>query len=130
MKYKVIDNFLDEKYFEKLVTLFKDGEARENIKNDSPPFPWYYIPSIVYPQENKKWKPKEETDNSFYMSHLVYNFNSPISPFYNDLLPLLQKIGIVCLMRIKANLFPIHILYKNIQCMKIILLIILVPYYH
>ena len=119
MKYKVIDNFLDENYFKKLVTLFKaetdpeelvkilqDGSREANNKIDNPPFPWFYVPSVVYPPKNKKWKPKEETDNSFYMSHLFYNFNTPISRFYDHMMPLLQKIGIVCLMRMKANLYP------------------------
>ena len=111
MKYKVIDNFLDEEYFEKLVTLFID---REKIKNDSSPFPWFFEPSVVYLRKHKKWKSREEGDNSFYMSHLFYDFNTPVSPFYENTIPLLKKLGARCLIRIKANLYPnTHTLHEH-----------------
>ena len=101
MEYQVIDNFLDKDYFNILRRLFMEEDNGTDTRT-----PWFYVPSVVYPPKNKKWKPKEETDNSFYMSHLFYNFNTPISRFYDHMMPLLQKIGIVCLMRMKANLYP------------------------
>ena len=63
MKYEVIDNFLDEKYFNSLAELFVEG-VKVGRK-----IPWFFEPNVAYPQEHKKWKPKEKDDNFFYMNH-------------------------------------------------------------
>ncbi len=93
MKYKVIDNFLDEKYFDSLVTLFTDKEKRGNTT-----MPWYFNSSISDEDVVE--------DKLFYMTHMLYTDNVPMSPLYNHLIPLLKKLEIKCLIRIKANLYP------------------------
>ena len=84
MNYKVIDNFLDEKYFNSLVSLLED-------------IPWFFQPEVVAGiPENK----------IFLLYHLFYAQNAPTGTNYEILFPLLQKLGVNCLMRIKANLYP------------------------
>jgi len=83
MKYKVIDNFLEEKYFDSLVSLLKE-------------IPWRYEDNVVYVAEEK----------IFLLYHLFYAMNSPVSQLYEKTIPLLEKLGADCLMRIKANLYP------------------------
>jgi len=90
MKYEVIDDFLDEEYFDSLVTLFTDKEKTM--------VPWFFGTNIAY--ENVV------EDNLFYMIHVFYQSNAPYSSFYDKLIPLLEKLGARCLLRIKANLYP------------------------
>jgi len=93
MKYKVIDNFLDEEYFNSLVVLFID-ETKEGHNV----IPWYLNPAIVSGNKVK--------DKFYYMAHVLYNQNMPRSPYYDNLVPLLEKLGVRCLIRMKANLYP------------------------
>ena len=104
MKYEVIDNFLDEEYFENLATLFTGSSnvpARINKTKDQISktyVPWFFTPDIT-----------ESTlveDNLFYMVHMFYESNMPTSPHYDILIPLLEKLDAKCLIRIKANLYP------------------------
>jgi len=105
MKYEVIDNFLDEEYFNSLVSLCADAKL-----------PWYYQSNITYTEEHTKWKPKEKDDKSFLMFHIFYIQNEPVSGFFNDIYPLLDKIGKMGLIRIKANLYPnTEILHEHIM---------------
>ena len=91
MKHKVIDNFLDEKYFNSLVTLFTD-------KTEGGAIPWYF---------NSRLNNNDVIENSiFYMTHKFYDQNIPNSVHYEKLFPLLKKLEIKCLIRIKANLYP------------------------
>ena len=90
MKHKVIDNFLDEEYFDSLVTLFTDKEKTM--------VPWFFGTNIAY--ENVV------EDNLFYMTHMFYDGNVPMSPLYNKLIPLLDKLDTKCLIRVKGNLYP------------------------
>ena len=101
MKYKVIDNFLDEEYFDSLVTLFTDKDKRGNDV-----MPWFFQSSISYD--------KVVEDKIFYMTHLIYNMNVPKSNHYNSLIPLLKKLEVECLLRVKANLYPnTHTLHEH-----------------
>ena len=94
MKYEVIDNFLDEEYFDKLLTLFvKEERGEGNLK-----MPWFFQSIIT---EHKVVK-----SNLFYMVHMFYYHNVPKSRFYNELLPLLEKLKVGGLIRIKGNLYP------------------------
>ena len=108
MKHTVIDNFLDEEYFDKLKKLCTGTVTRENHI-----LPWYFEPNISTPDVNE--------DNIFYMTHLLYNSNAPINSFYDYMIPILQKLEVICLIRVKANLYPhteilhehpLHIDYK------------------
>ena len=99
MKYKVIDNFLDEEYFDSLVTIFTDKEQTGNNL-----LPWFFQSSTVYPAVGEKRDLSE--DRFFYMVHMAYKNNMPTSNMYEKLFPLLDKLGARCLIRIKANLVP------------------------
>ena len=98
MKHKVIDNFLDEDYFDSLVTLFTDKEKTGNKE-----MAWYFQTSISYPKEYDKPEPDNKL---FYMYHMFYENNAPSSNFYYNLTPLLDKLDAKFLIRIKANLYP------------------------
>ena len=88
MKYKVIDNFLDEEYFDSLAALFTDNKR----------LPWGFVKDIS--------EPTVVQANLFYMVHMFYEYNAPSSPFYGELIPLLEKLEARCLVRIKGNLYP------------------------
>ena len=84
MNYKVIDNFLDEKYFNSLVSFLEE-------------IPWFFRSEVV----------EGIVENKIFMfGHLFYAQNAPTSTNYEILIPLLDKLGVNCLMRIKANLYP------------------------
>ena len=101
MKYEVIDNFLDEEYFDSLVTLFTDKDKRGNDV-----MPWFFQSSISHDNVVE--------DKLFYMTHMLYNVNMPMSPLYEKIIPLLKKLEAKCLIRIKANLFPnTHTLHEH-----------------
>ena len=101
MKYKVIDNFLDEEYFNFLEILFTE---RGLEKEGNPLMPWCLNTNIVSGTGIKK--PASKIDKLFYMTHMLYAGNTPQSPFYEKLVPLLEKLKARCLIRIKANLYP------------------------
>mgnify|MGYP001159910743 CR=1 FL=1 len=93
MKYKVLDNFLDDKYFDSLVTLFTDKTKKGNTRMS-----WFFQSSIS--------NTGVVEDNLFYMTHMIYERNVPKSSHYEILLPLIKKLDGKCLIRIKANLYP------------------------
>jgi len=101
MKYEVIDNFLDEEYFDSLVTIFVKAEMTEHGL-----MPWCFQPNIAFPKNHKNWKSRESADNLFYMNNTFYTKNVPMSPFYAKLIPLIDKLKATCLIRAKANLYP------------------------
>ena len=86
MKHKVIDNFLEEDYFDSLVSLFEK-------------IPWFF---------QREVNPNHDVaeDNLFYMTHTFYIDNVPMSPHYDTLVPLLEKLGAKGLIRVKANFYP------------------------
>ena len=93
MKYEVIDNFLDEEYFDSLVTLFTDKEKRGNMT-----MPWFFQSSIAYDNVVE--------DKIFLLYHMFYEYNTPCSHLYEKLIPLLDKLEGRSLIRVKANLYP------------------------
>ena len=93
MKYEVIDNFLDEEYFDSLVTLFIDEEKDFNSR-----MAWYFFSNIAYDGLVE--------DKLFYMIHILYADHEPNSTHYKTIIPLLDKLDVQCLIRIKANLYP------------------------
>ena len=101
MKYEVIDNFLDEESFNSLITLFTEVGLEEE---GNMMIPWNLNTNIVSGTGIKKHTAKK--DKLFYMGHMLYAFNTPMSPYYDKLFPLLEKLEANCLIRIKANLFP------------------------
>ena len=98
MGHKVIDNFLDEVYFNSLTFLICDKD-RSRKRGDAPPeFSWYFQSDI----EGIDGVPGK----LFYMTHMIYEDNKPTSKFYDAMFPLLDKLEVNCLLRIKANLYP------------------------
>lgn len=76
------DNFLDKKDFEEL-----QGLLTGHI------FPWYLLDGVSYPG-----------DKNIQMIHGFYNHGASGSDFMNQLVPLINKMDIFALLRIKANL--------------------------
>jgi hypothetical protein len=92
MNHKVIDNFMDEEYFDSLLTLFTD-KGSPGYNHD---LPWFF----------QGFKPETRVGKMFYMQHMFYDGNVPFSPHYEKMIPLLKKLNSVCLIRIKANFYP------------------------
>jgi hypothetical protein len=100
MKYQVKDNFLDEK------TL---SSIKETIFSTN--FPWYVVESIT------------GKDEGCYLVHLLFKDSQLYSPeIFNVISPIVQKLDIFALRRIKANYYPVtsniiehsyHIDYKT-----------------
>jgi len=84
--YHIIDNFLDTKDFLKIQELLTSDD-----------FPWYYQKSVTTQNDN---------DSLFYFTHLIYDNNRPTSNFFEIVFPILSKMEIKSLIRIKANLYP------------------------
>ena len=100
MKYEVIDNFLDKEYFDELVALLVEEEKGDGYDI----MPWYFRSSIAYLKGHKKSVPS--SDNLFYMSHMFYEFNTPRSNLYEKIIPILEKLNMKCLIRVKGNFYP------------------------
>ena len=100
MKYEVIDNFLDEEFFNSLITLFTEAGSVDGNEI----VPWYFNPNIVSREGHKNYT--EKTDKLFYMGHMLYGQNQPLSPHFSKLIPLLDKLEAMSLLRLKVNLFP------------------------
>jgi len=93
---KVIDNFLEEEYFNKLSNL---------VCSTNYEFAWYYGPYYLSTLDN------EDDPLQYFFTHLVYLNDVPLSPHYDFCQELLGAIdakgeGIKSLMRIRANYFP------------------------
>ena len=89
---KVIDNFLDKKYFEQI---------QKTMLGDF--FPWYYNSCIT----NHK-----DTEDNFYFTHNFYNniqsqtlHPGPASNYYNLLIKFLKQLKCKSIIRIKGNLY-------------------------
>ena len=50
-------------------------------------FSWFYKNAIVFPEEREK-----KQSNNFQFIHLFYDDRVPISPFYEKLTPIFNKI--------------------------------------
>lgn len=84
---KVIKNFLTKEDFEPLQKLLMSSN-----------FPWFYSSQINYMND----KP----DLQHYMYHLFYKEHAVNSDYFEYLSPLIVKLKINALIRIKANLYP------------------------
>jgi len=90
MDYEVIDNYLPKEVFENI----KNKIIDENLN-----FPWYYNKFVAY-------RKRGEIDDHFYLVHIIYNEYKINSDFYNDLIPIINKISPKSLIRIKVNAYP------------------------
>lgn len=85
--YQILDNFLDKEVFESLqMSLIGDH------------FPWYF--------QNNVALDKQEHLKEYYFTHVIYDNHIPQSNFFQNLIPLLEKIDIKSLIRVKINLYP------------------------
>ena len=49
---------------------------------------------------------KVSDSNLFYMIHSFYDGNVPMSTHFNTIIPILEKLEMRCLIRVKGNLYP------------------------
>ena len=82
MNYELIDNFLAEEEFKKIQELFLSIKIAWNCCN-----------GIVLPG-----------DGNFQFIHILYTNFAPVSPFFNELSPVWEKLDPVSIVRCKANL--------------------------
>ena len=85
MTIQIFDNFLDTEYLTHLRELFFTF----------PGIPWYYNSAVVGDRNDS---------DSFQFTHVVYTNACPQSSLYEELVPCLQRLNPLALVRIKANL--------------------------
>tara|TARA_R100001460_G_scaffold22345_4_gene45456 strand:+ start:2087 stop:2566 length:480 start_codon:yes stop_codon:yes gene_type:complete len=84
---EVIKNFLEEEAFNVL----------EKELTDFNKIPFYFRPYVAS---------EEEIDKDFYFTHTIYENHQPNSDLFVLLTPILTKLSIKGLIRIKLNLYP------------------------
>jgi hypothetical protein len=82
----ILDNFLDEKYFNDL----KNQISAVN-------FPFYFVDGVTDIKNNNI--------DHFYFFHKIYDNGQPMSDFFPLFVPLLNKLKVKSIMRIKVNLY-------------------------
>lgn len=94
MDYKIIDNFLDKKDFNVLQELMMSNK-----------FAWYFQPSITYFKDDLRTN--QNSKYKGYFCHVMYDSNEVFTTQegWKTLQPLLNKLNIKALIRIKVNLF-------------------------
>ena len=86
--FQIKDNFLPEDEFLKI---------KNTLLTNT--FPWYYVNNVAYPKDN--------ATGNFYLSHTVYEDQKILSqPALNLLGPILLKLEIKKLFRVKCNFYP------------------------
>lgn len=86
INYEVIDNFLNEEDFKKLESI---------IFNYS--MAWYFSDTVASDMDN---------NDDYYYTHMLYQGISPQSDLFYIVSPILDKLKIKALMRVKINLYP------------------------
>lgn len=86
MSYKIIDDFLKVSHFEVIKKSYLTNEL-----------PWFYEEVVNDFDKQKK---------AFYFVHQVYKDHSINSNYHNPLIPLIDRLNVKSLVRIKANLYP------------------------
>jgi len=84
---KVIDNYLNQEDFLRIKNTLESWN-----------FPWYYQKNINDSHSEK--------DLNCYFTHYLFNQENGQSPFYNIIKPILDKLDIKALIRIKCNIYP------------------------
>ncbi len=80
---KVIDNFLPKNNF---------LEIKNTLESNN--FPWFFQNTV------------SGKDNDYYFIHHLYNHDTISSNFFDMVKPILKKINIKSLIRIKCNMYP------------------------
>jgi hypothetical protein len=84
---KIIDNFLTKEIFQRI----------KHVCIYSAEFPWYYNESVVY---------DEKILGNYQFTHIFYEKLIPRSNYFDMLHPVIDKLGVLSLIKIKANLVP------------------------
>ncbi len=84
---KIIDNFLTKELFQRI----------KHVCIYSAEFPWYYNESVVY---------DEKILGNYQFTHIFYEKLIPRSNYFDMLHPVIDKLGVLSLIKIKANLVP------------------------
>jgi hypothetical protein len=79
LNYKVINNFLEKNLFKKIQTIL----FSEKIS-------WFF-------------KEHMTSNDNYWFSHCFYNNHQPDSLFYNDIIPILEKLNVKALTEARAN---------------------------
>jgi len=83
--YEIIDNFLPEEEFNIIKT---------TLMGDN--FPWFYSSAVAYKEDIK----------SFYFAHVFIRQSQINSSYFEILNPIIIKLKVNAIIRIKANLYP------------------------
>lgn len=87
-KYNVIDNYMPADYHDLLL---------ENFLGEN--FPWYACHEMVR---------SSESSNVPYFAHVVYRDHKPNSDYFDLIVPVIEKLNINSLIRVKVNNYPKH----------------------
>jgi hypothetical protein len=86
-EYKILDNFISKEELSNICDIIMGVD-----------FPWYF--------QEKINTLHSKIDTSFYFTHLVFINNKVNSDFFNLFLPVLAKLDIKSLIRVKINCYP------------------------
>ena len=96
VEYKVINDFLPQKEFQEIQSAIMETSPIHD-KNIG----WIYTSTVTNMNDDvsENWK-------YFYMNHMICSHSIITSPFFDYILPVLQKLEVKALIRIKCNLYP------------------------
>ena len=101
---KIIDDFLDNEEFIKIESIFfTQSENRSYLseESDKKDFPWYFRNSTSYSPKQEK---NIDTITNYQFVHSFYASHQCLSPYYDNLVPIFQKLEVKALLRCKANM--------------------------
>ncbi len=101
---KILDNFLDDEEFIKIESIFfKQSENRPYLSEelDEKDFPWYFRNSTSYSPRQEE---NIDTITNYQFVHTFFASHQCLSPYYNNITPIFDKLGIKSLLRCKANM--------------------------
>jgi len=119
MDYKIVDNFLEEEYFNFLVTLVTGAggdRASTSLNWNDNALAWGFQPTTNPPAaENPTAVFSPPIDPLiFHMTHMFYDDNLPCSPHLEKMWKLFTELKVMALIRVKGNLYPMtHKLYEH-----------------
>jgi hypothetical protein len=87
--YRIMDNFLDKNIFLNIKNIMENDE-----------FPWFFVKKI-----NENHDINDLTSYFVHMFFLESNENSRISNYFNLIVPIITKINMLKLIRIKGNVY-------------------------
>ena len=90
--YTIMDNFLSKEDFDKV-------QSALGINTDNFKFPWYYLGKV-----DDGTLP--EIDDHLMFTHMIFAGVQIFSEHYHDILPIVDKINLKALIRIKVNAYP------------------------